>query len=137
VAGLATRVAARKRLLGAVAERKIGNVVVFGGDVHANYVTDLKPDYDDARSPAVATEFCGTSISSEGLAQSRVEAALPFNPHIRHARADQRGYIRFTLDAKALQAQLRVLDDPLDAASAVRTQARFAVEAGRAGALTG
>ena len=25
-----------------------------------------------------------TSITSEGLAQSRVDAALPFNPHIRY-----------------------------------------------------
>ena len=65
--------------------------VVFGGDVHANYVADLKVDYDDAKAPVVATEFCGTSITSEGLAQIRIDAARPFNPHIRYGRADLRG----------------------------------------------
>ena len=126
--------AARARLLQGALERKAANVVVLGGDVHANYVADLKPDFDDAKAVATATEFCGTSIASEGLAQSRVDAALGFNPHVRHARSDQRGYVRFTLDAKSLQAQLRVLDDVRLADSAIRTAGRFAVEAGRPGA---
>ncbi len=108
--------------------------MVLGGDVHANYVADLKVDYDDAKSPVVATEFCGTSITSEGMTQSRIEAALPFNPHIRYGHADQHGYTRFTLDAGALQAKLRVVDDVLDAQSAIRTAAEFVVEAGRPGA---
>jgi len=127
--------AARARLLGAAVERRAPNVVVFGGDVHANYVADLKVDYDDPKAARVGTEFCGTSITSEGLEQSRIDAALPFNPHVHYGRSDQHGYMRFTLDAKALQAQLRVVDDALDPASAIGTLARFAVEAGRPGAL--
>jgi alkaline phosphatase D len=126
--------AARARLLGAAVERQATNVVVLGGDVHANYVADLKLDFDDATSHAVATEFCGTSITSEGMPQSRIEAALPFNPHIRYGHADQHGYTRFALDAKALRAQLRVVDDVLDPASGIRTAASFVVEAGRPGA---
>ena len=126
--------AARQRLLSAMVERKAANVVVLGGDMHANYVADLKVDYDDANSPVVATEFCGTSITSDGMAQSRVEAALPFNPQIRYARADQRGYMRFALAAKSLQAQLRVVDNVLDAASGIHTAASFVVEAGQPGA---
>jgi alkaline phosphatase D len=125
---------ARRRLLEGVAARRIDNVVVLGGDVHANFVADLRLDFDDAASPVIATEFCGTSITSEGMAQSRIDAALPFNPHIRHARGDERGSMRFTLDARELRAELRVVERPLDAASAVHTAARFVVEAGRAGA---
>ncbi len=63
---------ARNRLLGVVAQRQVPGVVVLGGDVHANYVADLKADYDDPRSPVIATEFCGTSISSLGLPQEQV-----------------------------------------------------------------
>ena len=59
---------ARNRLLGTVAAKKVPGVVVLGGDVHSNYVADLKADYDDPRSPIVASEFCGTSISSLSLA---------------------------------------------------------------------
>ncbi len=125
---------ARARLLEGVVRRGIDNVVVLGGDVHANYVCDLKADFDDPRSKTVATEFCGTSISSEGLPQSRLDPLRADNPHLHHARADERGYVHFTLDARRLRARLRVVDDPRDAASGVRTAARFAVVAGRAGA---
>jgi alkaline phosphatase D len=127
--------AARSRLLGSAMERHAANLVVLGGDVHANYVADLKLDFDDPKSPIIATEFCGTSITSEGLAQARIAAALPFNPHIRFGRSGEHGYMRFALDAKALHAQLRMLGDVLDPASAIRTAASFTVEAGRPGAV--
>ena len=127
--------AARNRLLGAVAERKLGGVVVLGGDVHSNYVADLKADYDDPAGAVIATEFCGTSITSLGLEQSRVEAARVFNPHIRYGRSDQRGYMRFALDAKQLQMQVRVVDNALDPSSGIGNAARFVVEAGRPGAI--
>ena len=126
--------AARDRLLGAVAEKKVPGVVVLGGDVHSNYVADLKADFDDARSAVVASEFCGTSITSLGLAQSRIDAARPFNPHIRFGRSDQRGYMSFVLDAKQLRARLQSVDRPADPASGITTVASFVVDAARPGA---
>jgi alkaline phosphatase D len=128
--------ASRNRLLGTVAERKVPGVVVLGGDVHANYVADLKADFDDPRSAVVASEFCGTSISSLGLDQARLDAARPFNPHIHYGRADQRGYMRFTLQPDRLQTTLRVVDDGRDPASGIRSAARFTVAAGKAGVQT-
>jgi alkaline phosphatase D len=124
---------ARKRLLEAVATRRVPGTVVLGGDVHANYVADLKVDFDDAKSPVIASEFCGTSISSLGLDQSRVDKGRTFNPHVHHARADERGYVRFTLQPKLLQAELRVVSDARDPASVVFGGARFIVEAGQPG----
>lgn len=127
--------AARKRLLDAVARRQVPGMVVLGGDVHANYVADLKTDYDDAASPVIASEFCGTSITSLSLAQSRIDAAREFNPHIRYGRGDQRGYMRFRLDAKQLQMQVRVVDNALDPASGITTAAQFVVDAEQPGAV--
>ena len=127
--------ASRNRLLGTVAERRVPGVVVLGGDVHSNYVADLKADFDDDKAPVVATEFCGTSISSLSLAQSRIDAARTFNPLIHYGRGDQRGYVRFRLDAKELEAQLRVVDRPLDPASGVTTAARFVVDPAKPGAV--
>lgn len=123
----------RTRLLGAVAERRVPNMVVLGGDVHAHYVADLKLDFDDPKSPVLASEFCGTSISSHGPSQKQVNQRLRLNPHVHHGRGDQRGYIGFTLDERALQATLMVVDRPNDATSPVRADVRFAVEAGRPG----
>ena len=125
---------ARERLLQAVVDRKVPGVVVLGGDVHANYIADLKVDYDDPRAPVVASEICGTSITSHGDAQERVNQALRHNPHVRYGRADQRGYVACRLDADALHASLMVVDKPEDPNSAVGVAARFVVDAKRPGA---
>lgn len=125
---------ARQRLLQGAAERKLPGLVVLGGDVHAHLVADLKADPDDAKAPVVATEFCGTSISSNGMAQSRLAAALPFNPHLRYGRSDQRGYMSFKLGARQLEASLHVVQDPRNASSEVGIASRFVVEAGAPGA---
>ncbi len=129
---------ARQRLLSVLAERQVPGAVVLGGDVHANYVAELRVDPDEtdpAKSPLVATEFCGTSISSRGSPQSAVDAALRLNPHIRHGRSEERGYVRFALTRERLEADLRVVADPMDASSAVTSSARFIVEAGKVGAV--
>ena len=129
--------AARKRLLGTVAQRAVPGVVVLGGDVHSHYVADLKADFDDPASRVIASEFCGTSISSLALPQERLDAMRGFNPHLHHARSDRRGYVHFTLDARQLHAQLRNVDDALDPASGIATAARFVVEAARPGVVAG
>ena len=125
---------ARERLLRDLQARRVPNTVVLGGDVHANYVADLKLDWDDERAPVLASEFCGTSISSHGAEQSQLDKALPFNPHLRYGRSDQRGYMRFELRADRLDVELRSVASPWDAKSPVSTAARFVVEAGRPGA---
>jgi alkaline phosphatase D len=94
-------------------------------------VTELHRHAHDPRSPVVATEFCGTSISSLSLPQARIEAAAKLNPHVKYARGDARGYIGFTLSEKRLEARLMAVDDALTPDSAVRQAARFVVEAGR------
>jgi alkaline phosphatase D len=125
--------AARERLLRTLAERRVPGAVVLGGDVHAHVVADLRLDFDDEKSPMLAAEFCGTSISSQGPAQARLDALRRLNPHLLHARADQRGSVRFVLTRERLEADLRAVADARDAASSVGSQARFVVQAGRAG----
>nr|HET7860238.1 alkaline phosphatase D family protein [Caldimonas sp.] len=125
---------ARRRLLSTVAAKQVPGVVVLGGDVHSNYVADLRVDFDDERSPVIASEFCGTSISSlGGVAQARIDQAREYNPHLRYGRSDQRGYVRFDVDAKELRASLRVVERPADPESGVVTAARFVVDAARPG----
>jgi alkaline phosphatase D len=125
--------ASRNRLLAGAVARKANNLVALGGDVHAHYVADLKADFDDDKSPVMAAEFCGTSIASHGRAQKRIDEARAFNPHIHHARADQRGYTAFTLGPKRLDATLFGVRDAHDPESVVDVQAKFSVEAGRPG----
>jgi alkaline phosphatase D len=124
---------ARDRFLDAIVERKARDTVVLSGDVHCNYMCDLKRRVDDPPGAVIATEVCGTSISSSGLAQDRIAAVLPLNPHIRYARADERGYVALKAGVARIDVALRVVSDVLDPNATVRTVARFAVEAGRPG----
>jgi alkaline phosphatase D len=121
--------AARARLLGEVHERRVPGVVVLGGDVHAHVVADLAVQADNPRSPVVASEFCATSISSHATWRGPFET----QPHLRYGDAEHRGCMRFTLDTKALHADLRAVAAPDDPASAVTSLARFVVDATRPG----
>jgi len=125
---------ARRRLLATVAAKKVPGVVVLGGDVHSNYVADLRVDFDDERSAVIASEFCGTSITSlPGVPQARIDQAREYNPHLRYGRSDERGYVRFEVDARELRASLRVVERPADPDSNVVTAARFVVDAAQPG----
>ena len=124
----------RNRLLGAVAAKKVPGMVVLGGDVHANVVADLKANFDDPRSPLVATEFCGTSISSVNSDVGKFEAARSFNPHVHLAQDEHRGYTHFSMQAGQMQARLRTVSDPRDAAATVVTHAQFVVDSSKPGA---
>lgn len=125
---------ARERLLRDMQAAGARNPVVLGGDVHAHYVADLRADYGDPKAPVLASEFCGTSISSHGMAQERLDQVLPWNPHIKLGRSDRRGYMRFELSAQHLEAELRAVDEPWADSSPLSSMARYVVQAGRPGA---
>jgi alkaline phosphatase D len=125
--------AARDRLLRTVVEAGLRSCVVLSGDAHVAYVADLKLDFADADAPVVATELCGTSISSHGPAQTRTDQVVRQNPHIHYGDSSRRGYAVLDVTPERCTAALRVLDDPEDRRSGVATSATFEIEAGRPG----
>ncbi|MGH7319225.1 MAG: alkaline phosphatase D family protein, partial [Candidatus Rokuibacteriota bacterium] len=127
--------AARERILRFLERRRPENPVVIGGDIHSFWVTDLKTDFADPKSPVVATEFVGTSISSEGVPYERFAAWLPDNPHVRFFESRRRGYVRCAITRDRWQTDCRVVDDPRHPQAGVGTLASFVVEAGRAGVV--
>jgi alkaline phosphatase D len=124
--------AARKKLLGFLHEKTIANPVVIGGDVHSNWVADLKPDFDDEKSPVVASEFCGTSITSQGPSQKQIDDRIAENPHVKYGNG-RRGYVRVDITPKRLLADLRGMESIKTREAACSTVKSFAVEDGRAG----
>jgi alkaline phosphatase D len=127
---------ARSRLLGFLAQQRAANPLIIGGDVHSYWVCDLKADFEDPQSPVVATEFCGTSITSQGPPQERVDAARADNPHIKFANSEKRGYVCLEFTPERCKATLRALDSEKKRASTAATLASFVVEHGRPGAVT-
>jgi alkaline phosphatase D len=125
----------RKRILDFVSSRKIANPVVLGGDVHSFNVNHLKLDFDDAASPVVASEFVGTSITSQAWAPERLAPLLADNPHMTYSDGRYRGYIRFELSRERLRADLRAMESVQKREADCSTLASFAVEDGKPGAL--
>ena len=128
--------AARKRLLAHISESEVKNPVVLGGDIHSFWTTDLKRDFDDPKSPVVATEFVGTSISSHGPPYDKFARVLPKNPHVRFFDSRRRGYARCEITPRSWRTDFMALDDVREAASGIRQLASFTVEAGRPGAVS-
>ena len=127
---------ARRRLLEYLGARKPANPVVIGGDVHSFWVGDLKPDFDDARSPVVATEVVGTSITSQqGRSEEQLQALMADNPHLRFIHGARRGYVRVEVTPERLRADLQAMRSVTDPRAAVDTLASFVVEDGRPGAV--
>ncbi|MFN7086271.1 MAG: alkaline phosphatase D family protein [Burkholderiales bacterium] len=125
---------ARQRLLQFIAARRIANPLVIGGDVHMAAVADLKTDFDDARAPVVASEFVGTSITSQGPSRQRVETLLAENPHIHFADAAHRGYTVMDLAPQRCIARLRAVASVSNPRSDIRDLAVFTVKNGIPGA---
>ena len=126
--------AARGKLVDFLAERRIANPVVIGGDVHMFFVNDIKRDFDDPASPTVASEFVGTSITSQGFGQDTINRFLPDNPHVKLADSRYRGYARVEVTQSRILADLRAMETIKVHAAGCSTLASFVVEDGRPGA---
>lgn len=125
--------AARRRLLESLQSRRTANPVVLAGDVHSFNVSELRTDFDDPTSPVVASEFVGTSITSQAWSQERLNAFLPDNPHIKLIDSRFRGYVRVELTPAQLRADLRAMDSVAKPDGACSTLASFVVEDGKPG----
>lgn len=56
------------------ADRRIPNPIVLTGDIHSNWVNDLRIDDRKPETPVIATEFVGSSITSGGNGKDNPEA---------------------------------------------------------------
>ena len=124
---------ARERLLSGLADMRLQNALVLGGDVHMNVAANLRVRPNDEQSPVVASEIVTTSVSSRGMGESLLASIRDNNPDIRHARSDERGYTLLDVRPEGVSVVFRATPHPVQADSVLRDQARFEVVAGRAG----
>ncbi|HEY9784873.1 MAG TPA: alkaline phosphatase D family protein [Candidatus Obscuribacterales bacterium] len=125
--------AARRRLLEAATRRSSSDTIVVGGDVHCYAVCDLKLDFADPHSPTVASEFCGTSISSQGFPNKQTNAWVKENPHIHYANGEARGYTKVALGKSKAKVSLRSIESEKIPDANIRTLAQYVVQKGRPG----
>lgn len=124
--------APRARLLNAIQDRRIGNVVVLTGDEHQNYAGELHLDGRQPGPRPIATEFVSTSITSggDGIDQ-RPEMAwiIGNNPQLKFNNA-QRGYVVCDVTRERWQTEFRVLDKISTPGGVLSTRMKLAVAAG-------
>lgn len=125
--------ASRARLMDHIAAQRIPNVVTFGGDVHAFYVTDLKRDFADEKAAAIATEFVTGSLTTGDVDHDAVARDLPLNPHVRAFDGRWRGWLDARIATDRIDVAWRVIDDARNPAARASTLATFRVEDGVAG----
>ena len=128
--------AARQRLLDALRSSRAANPLVLSGDVHTFYAAELSQRPTAQRSgsnPVIATEFCGTSITSGSRPQARTEEYVKMNPHIKYGRSDRRGFMLLDVRPERTTALFQGLDNVREKASGIRTLASFDVKSGRPG----
>jgi len=126
----------RTRLLRFFNDRKVPNPVVLTGDIHTNWVNDLRVNFDDPKSPVVGTEFVGTSMTSGGNGGTRIEQferAAANNDFVKWYNAE-RGYVSCTLTPDEWKTDFRVTPIVDKPGSELITRASYIVEAGQAGA---
>lgn len=127
---------ARRRLVSSFETTRVRNPIVITGDIHSNWVGDLKVDYKREDSRILGTELVGTSISSGGDGADRggnTDALLAENPQIKFFNG-QRGYVRCELTRQSMTADFRVVERVSVPESPISTRATFIVENGRPGA---
>jgi alkaline phosphatase D len=128
--------ACRTRLMEFFAARKPSNPVVLTGDIHSNWVNDLRVDFRNPGAPVVATEFVGTSIASggDGVDQApRMKDVLAENPFVKFQNS-QRGYVSCGVTKEAWHADYQVLDYVSRPGAPRKTRASFKITSGRPGA---
>ncbi len=125
--------AARTRLLTGLRDRDARSCVVISGDAHATFACDLRQDAGNEDSPVVATEVCGTSITSQGRSASQIETLLRENLDIHYADASRRGYTVLDITPGETTVAARVLDDAAVPTSGVSTARTFTIERDRPG----
>ncbi|NVM80162.1 alkaline phosphatase D [Duganella sp. SG902] len=128
--------AARRKLMDTLHTSRASNPLVLSGDVHSFFACELarnpsRPASPD--NPLLATEFCGTSITSPSRPQTRTEQYVSMNHGIKYGRSDKRGYMLLTITPSDTSAHFLVLDNVHDDASPIARAAAFVVRDGRAG----
>ena len=130
---------ARQQLFDTLHTSRASNPLILSGDVHSFFACNLPRNPSRPASPAnpvLATEFCGTSITSPSRPQARTEQYVSMNHSIKYGRSDKRGYMLLSITPADTTAHFLALDDVHNPASPIARAAQFVVHSDRPGVGT-
>ena len=115
-----------------MAERNISNPIVLTGDIHSNWVNQLRVDDFKPETSPVAVEFVTTSLSSGGngtAAPKSRDAYLSNNPCVKHFDAF-RGYILCELTPDKWLSHFKATDEVMKPGGMTKTTVSYQVNSG-------
>ena len=122
--------AARARLMEAIAQPRVPDVVCLGGDVHRHVAANLRFTPADPTSPIVASEVVTSSVTSRGLSELLTQWLKSANPDVLHMRSDERGFVLLDVTPDQVKVDFKATATPVRADARMRSQARFVIERG-------
>ncbi len=128
--------ASRDRILNGIAQRAANRTVVLTGDIHSNWVNELKSDFSRPDRPTVAAEFVGTSIASggdgSGDPNERMRTQLTENPHIKWQQ-NRRGYYTCRVDEQQWLTDYRTVAYVSKPGAPIETPTKWKLTHGKPG----
>lgn len=128
--------AASDRLLASIAKYAPNRTVAVSGDIHSAWVNELHDHFASEKSPIVAAEFVGTSITSDGDGEEHpknfTDVTMSENPHLKWQNS-RRGYSVCRVDGDVWNTEYRTLDYISKPGSPIHTPTKWRVERGRPG----
>jgi alkaline phosphatase D len=124
--------AARARLLDAIYQAGLQNVVVLTGDIHAGGAADLRMPDATTTGEIIAHELVGPGISSPGLGP----VANGLDPSVlglAYANFADNGYVRCTVTPEKWVTEFVVVDTIAAETSPAKVDATVEIEAGTPG----
>jgi len=127
---------ARDRLLDRIGRTAPNRTVILTGDIHSNWVNEVRSSFSRPDAPVVAAEFVGTSISSGGDGADRSNAVndrtLPENPHLKWQNS-RRGYFTCQVSPTEWRTTYKTLPFVTRPDAPIGIASEWRVERGRAG----
>ena len=126
---------ARDRLTKALANYRPPNPIIFSGDYHSFFTSDIRAHPYDEKSSIVASEILGTSITSLGPPYEAIQKILPDNPDIHFFDSRKRGYVIAEFTRQAMTAKLMSIADARNPFCGVSLTRKFTVERDKKGLI--
>ncbi len=129
--------AARERFMESIEQTQVTNPIVLGGDVHSFIAANHHRAPADLTSPVIASELVTSSVTSQAVPQTLLDARRATNPNLVFANSEHRGYLRLDLSRERLQAECVAMESVSDRAAGRFVKQTFFVENGRPGIVAG
>ncbi len=114
--------ASRTRLLNDLQKNQTRNPIIFGGDIHQNWVSHVK------QQNYAVPEFVMTSVTTPSFGPVTAEEMKALSPDCLYTERHRRGYGLVQLEHQKMQIELRGMEAIVSENSTIQTLAKFEVQ---------